>query len=138
MLGKLFGEILEASLNAIGEYVSHCDQLSRPLGRQGIGRCAGAAPATADQGDLDSVLLGGIAPYSNGAGQRCAGQSTGSLLEEPTTGGGRFLSVVLCVHKAPLSYCPMTDSHTELVLNGFINKAFITTSLSHRDLNQLT
>ena len=63
----LLAELVEAALEPVFEDVGHGDQLGRALGGQGLGGRAGAAPAAADQGDLDRVVLAGVAPRGDGA-----------------------------------------------------------------------
>ena len=61
LVGELLLQLRVAAVEAVLEDVGHGHQLDRAvLGRQGVGRRAGAAAAAADQGHLDRVVLGGV------------------------------------------------------------------------------
>ena len=67
-----------AEVEALGEDVGHGDEFGRPAGGpQRIGRSTRAAPAAADQGDLDDVVLPGMNLRNRDAGKD--GRRRGSL-----------------------------------------------------------
>ncbi len=85
LLVELLGEVLEAAVEPMFEHIGHGHKLGWALGRQGIGGGPGAAAAAADQGHVDRIVLAGVAPRRQRAGQRRTGQTAAGALEKLTS-----------------------------------------------------
>ena len=80
-------QVGEAGLEAMVEDVGHGPQFGWALGGKGLGGGAGAASAAADQGDLNGVVLSGVAGAGEGAGERGTGNGGAGGFEELATSG---------------------------------------------------
>ena len=72
-------------LHLVLEEIGGGEQLRGPRGLQGLVDRPVAAAAAAHQGNLDRVVLAGIGPLRDGAGQGGPGQGSAGLLKEFAT-----------------------------------------------------
>ena len=84
-LANCSARFLRLAASRFVEDVGHGPELGRALGAQGLGGGPGAASAAADQGDLDRVVLAGVGPRRQRAGQGRARHGRAGLLEELAT-----------------------------------------------------
>ena len=87
LVAELLLDVPIAAVEAILEDIGHGHQLDgTALDRHGVGRCAAAAAAAADQGHLDRVVLGGMDMRDHRGRQGRGGGDAAGILQRSLDG----------------------------------------------------